>query len=163
QMGDAVALSATVDALIVIARIDVVRRPMLEELRRILDATPVRVLGFVLTGTAEESGYGGYYRHSYAPRPDAPVEGEDELPPAPTTARRAPLRPAAVCRRRHGGRRGHVRERMERRRVVTALARLSRLDLPAVRLPPPTARPARLRAGAASVRLGDGGVRGPGR
>ena len=77
QMGDAVALSATVDALILIARIDVVRRPMLEELRRILDATPVRVLGFVLTGTAEESGYGGYYRHSYAPHPEQAPAGDD--------------------------------------------------------------------------------------
>lgn len=84
QMGDAVALSAGVDALLLVARINVVRRPMLQELRRILDATPVQVLGFVLTGTAEEAGYGGYYRHSYAPRPPEPDTTTEDSAPHPT-------------------------------------------------------------------------------
>ena len=65
QVGDATALSARVDALLIIARLNVVRRPMLDELRRILDSTPTPTLGFVLTGAAEEAGYGGYYRRAY--------------------------------------------------------------------------------------------------
>jgi hypothetical protein len=38
---------------------------MLEELRRVLDACPTRVLGFVATGVDEtqDDHYGGFYEH----------------------------------------------------------------------------------------------------
>ncbi|HEX6490721.1 MAG TPA: CpsD/CapB family tyrosine-protein kinase, partial [Gaiellaceae bacterium] len=73
-VGDAMALTGSIDALMIVARINVVRRPMLRELQRVLDAIPARKLGFVLTGASSGEGYFGYdgysYRHrSYARRP----------------------------------------------------------------------------------------------
>ena len=68
QVGDPLALSAHVDALFVVTRMNVVRRPMLGEMRRLLDTAPSRKLGFVLTGAETEDGYGyggGYYSGSY--------------------------------------------------------------------------------------------------
>jgi capsular exopolysaccharide synthesis family protein len=73
HVGDALALSALVDALIVVTRVDIVRRPMLVELRRAIDASPAGKLGFVLTGADLEAGYGrGDYRYkekTYGRRP----------------------------------------------------------------------------------------------
>jgi succinoglycan biosynthesis transport protein ExoP len=67
QVGDAMALSSHVDGIIVVSRTNVVRRPILTELRRALDASPALKLGFVLTGAEGEDGYGygegGYYYH----------------------------------------------------------------------------------------------------
>jgi hypothetical protein len=68
QVGDAVALSARADAVLVVARMNVVRRPMLSELRRQLDAIPAEKLGFVLAAAENEDGYGAgyyYYRRGY--------------------------------------------------------------------------------------------------
>lgn len=67
HVGDAMALSAQVDGLIVTARLNVLRRPMLKELQRILDACPAAKLGFVLTGAEAEDGYGygGYYSRAH--------------------------------------------------------------------------------------------------
>jgi tyrosine-protein kinase len=64
QGGDAAALSRKVDGILVVARINVVRRPMLQELARILALTPARVLGFVATGIAKEPAYEYGYGHS---------------------------------------------------------------------------------------------------
>jgi Mrp family chromosome partitioning ATPase len=64
KVGDAMAMSSHVDAMFVVGRINVVRRPMLAELKRLIDSTPAQVLGFVLTGAESEDGYGyagGYY------------------------------------------------------------------------------------------------------
>jgi len=65
QVGDAMALSASVDALLVVARLGSVRRPRLRELRRVLDASPARKLGFVLTDSAadRDNDYHYHYRH----------------------------------------------------------------------------------------------------
>jgi hypothetical protein len=48
---------------------NVVRRPMLSELRRLLDASPTRVLGFVVTGSQSEDGYGYGYGYGYGSYP----------------------------------------------------------------------------------------------
>jgi len=69
HVGDAMTLSARVDALLLVTRLNVVRRPMLTEMRRILDSSPAVPLGFVLTGAPVEEalGYGsysGYYQES---------------------------------------------------------------------------------------------------
>lgn len=68
-VGDARTLTRVADALLVVTNLDLVRRPMLQELARVLGAVPKRVLGFVATGaTAEQlDAYGGYYRR-HAPR-----------------------------------------------------------------------------------------------
>jgi polysaccharide biosynthesis transport protein len=68
QVGDPLALSAHVDALFLVTRMNVVRRPMLGEVRRLLDTAPSLKLGFVLTGAETEDSYGysgGYYYGSY--------------------------------------------------------------------------------------------------
>lgn len=62
-VGDALALSAKVDALLLVVRLNVMRRPMLNELKRALDASQVAPLGFVLTQAELEAGYG--YGHGY--------------------------------------------------------------------------------------------------
>ncbi len=84
QLGDAMTLSATVDGLIVVTRLGVVRRPMLSELRRVLDACPAEKLGYVVTAANLEKGEGygyGYdygYGYGYYSRRSEPVE----IPPA---------------------------------------------------------------------------------
>ncbi len=65
QVGDPMSLSAHVDAVLVVCRLDMLRRPMLTELRRTLDASPAEKLGFVLTGAENEDGYGYGYGSSY--------------------------------------------------------------------------------------------------
>jgi Mrp family chromosome partitioning ATPase len=64
-VGDARTLSGTVHALVVVTNLEFANRPMLEELRRVLDACPTRVLGFVATGVdeAQDDHYGGFYEH----------------------------------------------------------------------------------------------------
>jgi Mrp family chromosome partitioning ATPase len=74
-VGDAMALTAAVDALIIVTRMDLVRRPPLRELMRILRTVPAQTLGFVATGVPPSASYGGYAA-SYArsrPRPREPV------------------------------------------------------------------------------------------
>ena len=74
HVGDAMTLGARADALILVTRLNLVRRPMLTELRRILDSTPAKGLGFVITGAEAEDGYsyGASYDYGYgssAPEP----------------------------------------------------------------------------------------------
>jgi polysaccharide biosynthesis transport protein len=68
HVGDAISLSKNVDALLVVCRMKVVRRPVLNELRRVLDASPSAKLGFVLADAESEDGYGygyGYGSSTY--------------------------------------------------------------------------------------------------
>jgi non-specific protein-tyrosine kinase len=55
--GGAAALSRKVDGILVVTRVNVVRRPMLQELARIFALMPAHVLGFVATGIAAEPAY----------------------------------------------------------------------------------------------------------
>jgi tyrosine-protein kinase len=63
-VGDARTLTTLADALIVVTNLDLVRRPMLHELARVLAVLPTRVLGFVATGATADrhDAYGGFYR-----------------------------------------------------------------------------------------------------
>ena len=74
--GDALALSTRVDAVVVVARLNLARRAPLQELRRLIDTVPAEKLGFVLTGadTAPD-----YKAHAYSPRAYAYAE-EREAP-----------------------------------------------------------------------------------
>ena len=64
QVGDPMWLSRHVDAVLVVCRMDILRRPTLIELRRTLDASPAEKLGFILTGAESEDGYGYGYGSS---------------------------------------------------------------------------------------------------
>ena len=76
NVGDALALSTEVDALLVVTHLSIVRRPLLRELRRVLDASPAAKLGFVLTGADREEGYAGRYYERVGTRAAA---GEEQL------------------------------------------------------------------------------------
>jgi Mrp family chromosome partitioning ATPase len=77
SVGDAMSLSPSVDGMVVVTRLHLLRQPMLEELGRALGATPTVKLGFILTGAEEERPY----RHSadpyYPSRPDYWVRTPD--------------------------------------------------------------------------------------
>ena len=77
HVGDGLALSAKVDAVFIVTRMQVMRRPMLTELHRLLETMPAHKLGFVVTGAEAEDaygyGYGGYYYYRpYSRRHDSP-------------------------------------------------------------------------------------------
>ncbi len=57
HIGDAVALSSKVDALLLVVRLNVAKRPVLRELRRVLENCAAEPLGFVLAGAESEEGY----------------------------------------------------------------------------------------------------------
>ncbi|HKV68858.1 MAG TPA: polysaccharide biosynthesis tyrosine autokinase [Gaiellales bacterium] len=76
-VADGVVLSNKVDGMLVVVRAATIRRPILNELQRVLTACPAAKLGFVLTGSDEGEGYGygyGYGGGGYA----APVPGRPE-------------------------------------------------------------------------------------
>jgi Mrp family chromosome partitioning ATPase/capsular polysaccharide biosynthesis protein len=69
RVGDGLTLAAKVDALIVVTRLPTLRRPIVNELRRVLDTCPTRALGFVITGAAKaDQGYGQGYYYDYNQR-----------------------------------------------------------------------------------------------
>jgi capsular exopolysaccharide synthesis family protein len=72
-VGDAIALSAHVDALVLITRLSATRRSTLDEVGRILDASPAIKLGFVLTGAEKGEGYATFRTYAPANRRSADV------------------------------------------------------------------------------------------
>ena len=70
NVGDAMTISGLVDGLLLVCRANVIRRPMLLELQRLLRATPSTAIGFVLTDAEEEDAYS--YAYGYGD--DAPSE-----------------------------------------------------------------------------------------
>ena len=71
QVGDAMALSAKVDGLVLVTRLNIVRRPMLNEVGRALETSRPAKLGFIATGSESEEAYGGYYYASRQPQPES--------------------------------------------------------------------------------------------
>lgn len=64
-LSDAVKLTRKVDALVVVARLSLIKRPTLSELHRVLDAAPTAKLGIVVTGATPQDGYGYGYGYAY--------------------------------------------------------------------------------------------------
>ena len=89
---DGLALSASVDGVLVVTRSGLVPRRMLQEMSRLLDSSPAEVLGFVLTGLNRSeaygygygygsgSGYDGSERHDGAQVIQAPTQDGDDRP-----------------------------------------------------------------------------------
>jgi polysaccharide biosynthesis transport protein len=81
-VGDAMTLSAKVDGIVVVARMNMLTRPQVGELHRLLATSPAETLGFVVTGAeADEGRYGygygsdGYYAvPATSARPTRPTE-----------------------------------------------------------------------------------------
>jgi non-specific protein-tyrosine kinase len=68
HVGDPMALTAKVDAVVLVSRLNVLRWPMVSEVRRMMSNSPAVTLGFVLTGAGGDESYetAGYY--AYVPR-----------------------------------------------------------------------------------------------
>jgi tyrosine-protein kinase len=79
-VGDTIGLSRSVDAMIVLARADIVTRPALKDLHRTLQMCEAAKLGFIFTGAEAEPGYGYRNYASYA-RTAAPMPAESPQPP----------------------------------------------------------------------------------
>jgi capsular exopolysaccharide synthesis family protein len=80
DLSDAMALAARVDAVLVVTRMDNLRRSVLDEMTRVLSSVPVVKLGFVLTGTKADGGYGyGGYGYGYDYGYGEPVRGRKEI------------------------------------------------------------------------------------
>jgi hypothetical protein len=86
--------------VLLVTRLGVVNRPMLTDLRRELDASPANMLGFVVTGVDERSGYGYGYGYgqvygsgapaSAAPPPEPRGTGDPSGRAARRSARKTP-------------------------------------------------------------------------
>ena len=77
RVGDTMAMSVYIDALVIVARMNVVSRPMLTEVARLLRRVRAVKLGVVVTGSrAAGDSYGGaYYGYSTESRPAGPSQG----------------------------------------------------------------------------------------
>lgn len=89
-VGDAIALTDHVDAMLIVARLGVVRRPMLEEVQRMLDASPTPAIGLVITDSAVEPGSYEGYGYGYPAVDEQPRQSllrrRKDRPKAPPTA-----------------------------------------------------------------------------
>jgi polysaccharide biosynthesis transport protein len=79
-VGDTLALSKFVDAVVLVTRLNRLRKPTLAEVGRLLESTPINVLGFVVTDAEAEDHYGyGYYGYGYKHSRAREVYGEEAL------------------------------------------------------------------------------------
>ncbi len=70
-VSDAINLTQKVDALIILTKISSIRRPALEELRRLIETAPVTKLGFAVTGAEADEAFMGSYGYGYGYAPDS--------------------------------------------------------------------------------------------
>jgi Mrp family chromosome partitioning ATPase/capsular polysaccharide biosynthesis protein len=73
RVGDASALLPSVDAVLLVTRLNYVRRTLLVELRRTLKHATAPSLGVVVTGVPKEETFTGAYGTTYEPAPRQPV------------------------------------------------------------------------------------------
>jgi polysaccharide biosynthesis transport protein len=83
-VGDAIALSAHVDALVLVVRLNGLNSAAYDDLRRTLSSSPTQKLGFILTGAATSDAYTHFYRYAM------PDRREDAELPAPHESTREP-------------------------------------------------------------------------
>jgi Mrp family chromosome partitioning ATPase/capsular polysaccharide biosynthesis protein len=97
-IGDAMTTSANVDGIVLITRMNRLRRPLLFELQRLLETSPTPLLGFVVTGARVD---GEHYYSSDGYHGVAHTAETRRAPEAPARRRRPPTR-----KRRPRGRAG---------------------------------------------------------
>jgi polysaccharide biosynthesis transport protein len=93
--GDAVALTAKVDAIMLVNRLGTLTQPAARELGRVLDRSPAPTLGFVATGAPVGGSYYGYRppeerpsgELARLPKPSSQRASSQELASAPASAR----------------------------------------------------------------------------
>jgi capsular exopolysaccharide synthesis family protein len=59
-LSDTITMSSRVDGLVVVTKLSEIRRPVLQELHRVLAGAPITKLGFVLTGASAGASYDAY-------------------------------------------------------------------------------------------------------
>jgi Mrp family chromosome partitioning ATPase len=79
-VGDALMLSARVDGVLLVARLAVLRRPVLRELQRSLEMSPAHLLGFVLASPEAEESYGGLPGYQYYGSPYSSISAGERFP-----------------------------------------------------------------------------------
>jgi tyrosine-protein kinase len=89
--GDAMALTAKVDAVLLVSRLGTLTRPTLRELARVLSRSPAPILGFVATGAEHDEGYSAYTVDEYFAREQLP----DDARSRPVDLSEAPRASAA--------------------------------------------------------------------
>jgi succinoglycan biosynthesis transport protein ExoP len=72
-VGDTLVLTNAVDAMVIVTRLNMLRKPMLREVHRLLEAAPVNLLGFVVTDAEAEDQYGYGYGYGYGRQRDREV------------------------------------------------------------------------------------------
>lgn len=80
---DTMALTAKVDAILLVSRLGTLTRPTLRELVRVLGRSPAPVLGFVATGAELDENYAYYQVEEYtapSPRPETEVPARIDVP-----------------------------------------------------------------------------------
>jgi polysaccharide biosynthesis transport protein len=65
QVGDTMALSPHVEAVLLVARLGVVRKQMVDEVKRLLESCPASAVGVVITDASIEPGRGYGYGYGY--------------------------------------------------------------------------------------------------
>lgn len=65
HVGDTLTLSPRIDALVVVGRLETVKRSMIAEVKRALETMPIAKLGLIVTGANVEEGYYGSYYGGY--------------------------------------------------------------------------------------------------
>jgi Mrp family chromosome partitioning ATPase len=68
SVGDGIALMSQVDAVLIVSRLTRNRRPLISELKRVLESSPTQVLGVVVTDVSTSDGYGQYPSYGERPR-----------------------------------------------------------------------------------------------
>lgn len=96
-VGDAMTLSAKLDGIVIVSRLNLATRPMLVELRRQLEASPAAKLGLVVSQAEAEGGAdgAGRYAYSYSYQPERAGRDsrpEPEVHPEPEVAEVGPRR-----------------------------------------------------------------------
>jgi Mrp family chromosome partitioning ATPase len=82
SVGDGIALMSQLDAVLIVSRLTQARRPVIGELKRVLDSSPADVLGVVVTDVPASDGYGNYPSYGSERRRERP-----EPEPTPEPAR----------------------------------------------------------------------------
>ena len=86
-IGDALTLTSKVDALILVTRLNLLRRQMVTELERAISRSQARPLGLVITGASAADTYG--YGYGYANSQSELGSAEPVDPVAPTRERQS--------------------------------------------------------------------------